>query len=393
MIADVLGVLLGFVSVILLLSIIVTAIVQTIIVTFRLRRITLRWMLELLFCRAMDAHSKAATDKARQLARTVIESIPLVPVSDDNRTKEIAPTDGAGVGNPAVKKAAKSISKISLSELLDLIELFPQELWPESQRENEERLTEFKDRIRASFTQFEYWAQVQFKQITTILAVGVAIGIAFYFQVSTPQLLRDLWSDAEFRASAAGLTANAENNARRLATSQASYEDVASQALNELADQYPSTAILLEEIAAVDSEKVDLMREMELVLESLTIEQRTQMLFDYDRILERLRNERIAELQATIRGAQADLASIDILPWRYGWRFYIDDHTPTLIGRWIGVLFTGALLSLGAPFWYERLKQVAALRQVFQASDSVEQRQIEHERKWTKARGGQKGGS
>jgi hypothetical protein len=57
-----------------------------------------------------------------------------------------------------------------------------------------------------------------------------------------------------------------------------------------------------------------------------------------------------------IKQAVSALSSIDITPLRDGWKYR--DH-------WLGMLITVILLSLGAPFWFEMLRNILRLGDIF----------------------------
>ncbi len=59
------------------------------------------------------------------------------------------------------------------------------------------------------------------------------------------------------------------------------------------------------------------------------------------------------------------LALINVTPLRYGEEFYIGEDAVSNI---LGVLLTAVLLTLGAPFWYDALREVVRWRNVFSPS-------------------------
>ena len=67
-------------------------------------------------------------------------------------------------------------------------------------------------------------------------------------------------------------------------------------------------------------------------------------------------NENLEQVQAITK----QLGRFDIIPWQWGSEFYVKEHAL----QWaniMGILFTALLLSFGAPFWFDRLKDVLNL--------------------------------
>jgi len=76
----------------------------------------------------------------------------------------------------------------------------------------------------------------------------------------------------------------------------------------------------------------------------------------YGAIIDSTASHDIDTAIATASAAVDSLGSIDITPWGQGSVFYAN------AANIFGVLLTAILLSLGAPFWFEQLKNTASLR-------------------------------
>ena len=59
--------------------------------------------------------------------------------------------------------------------------------------------------------------------------------------------------------------------------------------------------------------------------------------------------------------AMGKLSKYDISGWPLGWKFYYKSGSVEWANL-VGVLITAILLSFGAPFWFERLKEVLKLK-------------------------------
>lgn len=208
------------------------------------------------------------------------------------------------------------------------------------------------DRFEASVSKtFLGWMRV----VTFVSALAVAI----FFQVDTFQTLAHLSSDAEARdrlvAAAEPLLAEAEEELAELGDPRA----VLGEVLARLEQEYRQVE---EEIESVSGESGDPAEVRADLRDALADDETTEAVVDrFDALVDQAlvdRAERAEELRelALLRASRLDIA-----PWPRGLDFYMD-------GRWpdfrclVGVLVTALLLSLGAPFWFNQLRILLNLR-------------------------------
>lgn len=358
---------LGFIAVMLLLSLLVTAFTQFVKATFRTKGKHLEVGLTELFA-TIGAGSPAEPqppspdlERAKQLAREVCRSPLLMPVTGTlfgklrdrarpvrtrielDELKEVLNAIGAEErsGNAATKDAAAGSTEKSPDTIVGLAAKVAKGnldvLFPRLERAMDKR--------------FEFWMRV--------FSVTGALIAAFVFQVSAPRLLRDLSTDpvlrARYVAAAEGMLDTVDPRLTRLG----GYDAVADGALERLQEMHPDLAEVLEEASGSDRTKAGVLEELDLVLEGRP--DREQVLRDYESLLDELYADQARVAFEELSRATGELASLDITPWRYGWRFY-SDASGVRWANWLGVLVTAVLLTFGAPFWYSRLKDVANLR-------------------------------
>lgn len=148
-----------------------------------------------------------------------------------------------------------------------------------------------------------------------------AVVVAVVFQLSAPQLIRDLSTDPGLRASV-------------LASMPAELEQTDDQtADDETADDETANNEVAEAAAVAERTRIEIEKQVD------------------------------------------ELARVNITPWRHGKKFYTD--YPANVSNIIGVLLTAILLTLGAPFWYDALKAAVKWRDVFAPAKPPETSQQE----------------
>ena len=67
--------------------------------------------------------------------------------------------------------------------------------------------------------------------------------------------------------------------------------------------------------------------------------------------------------------ATGELAGLDVRPWEKGWSFYTGADGARNI---LGVVITIILVAFGAPLWFQRLKELANLRDALKPKPSAQ---------------------
>lgn len=323
---DALGILIGFVTVILVLSVVSTALVQMTSSLLRLRGRNLFRGLERVLLTAAEASDieKRAIKEGEMDSKKLVEDI-----CSSSGLLEIGASWFPNVPRRLRGPSRSWIDREELKEILDGMEL--------SQ--------DFKDKVDALFPRLEDLTKKRFGFSMRAIAVCWAIVIAVAFQVSAPDLLRDLSIDPEQRKVALDLAARV--GAQR---------DLAGEALSALRAEREDLA---EPLANVESAGPGTVAPISELRTALAEQQGAETIVArYIEILNALQREQVKESMGT-------LAKLDIALWSGGTDFYWTTSGNDCDVEWgnlLGVLMTATLLSLGAPFWFQMLHQLSGLR-------------------------------
>jgi len=357
MILDVLGVLIAFTLVVLLLSIIVTSLVQITQATFKLRgRNLIVGIAALLRLATAPAGAGAVPGAGGSVGGDAAAGAadPRRPDDADRRdARAILNTLAAGNLRPArdpqsllARFLGPTVSWIDRATFLEGANAVGRPV------ANANALTE-------QFKVIEAAMEKRFLFRMRIVAAFWALLVAFVFQVSTPEYLRDLWSKPEMRRQLEEAAAVVLTDATEAMRTFEGYGEASERALEKLAAMHPEARELIEEASGVGTTRPYIVDELNLAVESAP--NRAQIVADYERLLDEERLAYADELAVTAGNAGITLAALRIEPWSGRWEFY-----RTAVGfHWRhfgGVLMTAMLLVLGAPFWFNVLKTLTNLR-------------------------------
>jgi len=370
-----LGILIGFVAIILLLSILVTASIQTISSFARLRHRSLvrgineaqleglskyverRLEAQLITQREADRKASAAGEAGEGAAS-----------ASKGQAAAIATANAAAEVSVPSRRERKCPSVLSGAVIAEIGESINREI---EDARNDKRVTWLDARamlrpVRAAgahaFTLTRAEQQLaralkimedKYLQWTRVITFMLAFLIAGLFQVSTPELLERLQKDHEFRlrAEAAG-----EQLAREV---PAEFEIIlvgpGVRARQEFLKRHPHYKAQLGEMTFEPRSVNDLVADFETALDAE--ENRDALAAEYRELIE----EELASPEALREAARkgvSGLAGLGIEPV-IDWTFFTKLAKP---GYLVGVLVTAVLLSFGAPFWYRILKELVGLK-------------------------------
>jgi hypothetical protein len=368
MILETLNIFLGFVGIMLLLSLMVTALVQAIQSLVGLRARNLKIGIQAL----VEKFQAEQKQRAKQQSNTVTTSEgSSVPEDKEEKglDQELSSCATAMVRDgrfvpchhdqegvkPASKFAGPAYSWISPDELTE--RLVTQGLLTDDDEKG-------KRRVEVLFQRMEAYLNKRFLLYIRYITFVCALGVAVYFQVSTPALLNRLATDSAYREAAATASEHLYVEAETLLKASTNYQNVAEMALEKLAAKHPAHIEYLEQVSGVGEQRGDLLAELEAALAPLSVSDRAQLVKDYELLLDGLRKEAATAAAEQLESLTGKLAAYDITPWASGRSFYAKP------ANYIGVLMTAILISFGAPFWYDRLRELIHLRDALKPKKS-----------------------
>lgn len=339
MLSNLLGVIVAFITVLLLLSLVVMALVQVTQATLRLRGrnllVGVSWLLD--NPRAAGSIVPIGRDDAIKTAARVLSNA--TPVK-----RRVA-----GGRDPNAPLNVLRGPKVTWIDAPDMAQAIAEERGITSPATIKEIGEEFKKLEPAMTDRFTTIAQ----QWTIVWAFV----IAFLFQVSTPALIKSLAiSDARREAILAAVPDVLKQAERVIPAAMAN--DFVDRALARLAQDFPGHDDEFAQASGSTDSKDQMMRELHAVLTG--VPNRDEIVGRYGEIIDDLSFRDADSAIETANNAIDTLEIAGIGFWRDS-QFYVVESG--LNGQnLIGVFITGILLSFGAPFWFQQLKNAANLR-------------------------------
>lgn len=329
---DMLGILIGFTGIMFTLSLLVTALTQAVTGTFNLRAKNLNIGLEAFLKNTLDKETEKTIRKKLVKFNDLAESPPL-------RIPWLSKI-GGGKKKKSSKKDICSTTWIDWREMEALLEDIG----------DAKKMKE----IKMWFQRMEKEMSKRFQSWARHIALICAFLVAFAFQVSTPQLLKKLSTDSQYRTRAALAAEQLVNEQKQNYEQSVQYRHVTATALDQLQDKYPD-CLQLEEVSGIDKTRDDLLSEIKLVLEDHP--NRETIVEDYKSLLDLLYLEGFERAIQNTRKFTDSLARFDIGFWSQGWGYYRGN-----LENFFGVLVTAIFIALGAPFWFNTLQNLVSLR-------------------------------
>ncbi|KPJ51491.1 MAG: hypothetical protein AMJ38_00360 [Dehalococcoidia bacterium DG_22] len=336
MLLDVLGILVGFAAVMLLLSLIVTTLVQLIQHVLGMRSRNLGVGIQAL----LETVLKSGPGEQAENARKVLTEARFVP------------RKASRIARMVDRVTSPSCTWIEPKELVARLKGVGLQL-DESQQEQ----------INQAFDRMGDYLRARFVQHVRVVTIILAFLVAFCFQVSTPALLRDLSTDPELRARYATAAETLVREGELAVEGALSYQDVSEEALRVLQERHPELAAQFEQAGGIGENRADIVAELDLILAEDLPQKRDPLVEEYEQLLTTLHATHAGESLQEARRLVNALARFNITPWAEGWAYYTG---PDGFENWIGVILTTILLTLGAPFWFNTLRSLVNLRDQLQ---------------------------
>lgn len=337
---DTLGVVIAFATVMLMLSLVVTALVQGVGHLLGLRAGNLEKGVKL----TLENVLGQPEPQAKAVAQTVVRRPQILET-----TTATPQAEGAAAPKPGllVKSRTPPLTWIEPQHLPQLVQASGgPTLSPEQQGQ-----------VIDVFQRLDPYLRGRFAYHMRLCSIAVAMVVAFAFQVSAPDLLSELSTNVALRDALVAQAEGALAQAETILANQPRHEDVAEQALDVLKERRPNLADALEEVSGLGDTKQLLVDEMRTVLSEVEGDHEP-VVQEYSALLDRFHKEALSASLETAAEVSHSLGRMNVRYWPHGWGFYRD------FGNWVGVAMTGILLTLGAPFWYELLGNMLKLKDI-----------------------------
>jgi hypothetical protein len=357
MLSNLIGVVLAFVTVMLLLSLIVMALVQLTQALLRLRGRNLIVGIEALLqaegLAPVASQPKQSRLRHREPARhaaTVLNATTaakLRPVRSPNSLVDVVRGPATSTVDP--KDLARAIIRNSQLAAAPPPPAAHQSVVGAAEPPPSPVENDLADKFRA----LEPAMSDRFARSMQILTAAWGLFVAVLFQVNSPALFKTLSTSEVKREAVIALVPSALKQAESSVPTMAE-NDFVDRALGELAQAYPQHKELFDQVSGSTDSREAMLQELRDVMAG--VPNVDAVVARYAQIIDSNTTHDIRSATQAAMTAIDSLDSVDIRPWGQGGAFYMD---ATNI---VGVLITAILLSFGAPFWFQQLKNVAGLR-------------------------------
>jgi hypothetical protein len=235
--------------------------------------------------------------------------------------------------------------------------------------------------IEAAYKKFKYWfevgqerAQQWFTAHTRWFTIGFAIVFAFWFQLDTVEIYKLVSTNRAVRDALVAQSVNVSKQAEKILGDSST---VLQKALNTwkagLTDEKAKAAVQSLTVPATDTRE-RFQQTVKDALEKAAVDTAPALLTDLDKTIDKTVQDSMNDSAKQFSEVKLDLdnTGFALFPlngkgrWGDTWCDGFWKHL------W-GMIFSAALLSLGAPFWFNALKSLASLRTKVAQNISTEQ--------------------
>jgi hypothetical protein len=238
--------------------------------------------------------------------------------------------------------------------------------------------------VKAACKQFQYWfdvsqerAQQWFASHARWLTMAFAVIFAFWLQLDTVEIFKVVSSNRAVRDSLVAQAGIVTKQAEKILVDSPS---VLKQAFdtwrNALTDANARQAVEGEGAAPVPTDTRGSWRQkVQKILEGAGIQTTDSLLLDLDKAIDKTAQENLEASAKQFSEVKLDLdkTGFALFPANGKGRWG-DRWSDGFWKHWWGMVFSAALLSLGAPFWFNVLKSLASLRSKVAQNISTEKK-------------------
>lgn len=236
--------------------------------------------------------------------------------------------------------------------------------------------------VEASYKKFQYWfdvsqerAQQWFTSHTRWFTVAFAIIFAFWFQLDTVEIFKLVSSNRAIRDALVAQSGVVTKQAEQLLGDK---QSVLQQALDAwrsgLTDENAKKAVE-GEVATPKETRGSLQQKIQDKLASAGVQGAEGLIASLGATIDKTVQDNLKESTRQFNEVKTDIdeTGFALFPaegkgrWGEKWSDHFQDHL-------LGMIFSAALLSLGAPFWFNALKSLASLRSKVAENISTEKK-------------------
>ncbi len=373
--------LIAFVAVILLNSLLVTVVTQMVISAFNLRGHNLAWGLTRLLKEIQPGKTEVIDEIVHKVLRHPLVASTEKRLASVIRSEELSQLLIKFAQQPDAYHLSKEATdwvqefvKIDEKQLAEHLEALPDKL--ESMLKDDviaayQKISDTLEKTRQRITQLGVWfdrvsdrMSERFTLRSRWITVGASLIIAFGTQLDSISLMQNIYGNAELRAK---LTASVDAllTKSEQILGQKSTFDVAMDSLRIKTKELdiPAAPTFVNRTGA----EAWLAQIKIKSADSAAVKER--LIAAYDQTLAAVTKTRLGLMgqEALALRDQLDEMGIKLLSKDYNW-----DFRKWGIRKVFGILITVALLSLGAPFWFNALRNLANLRSKIMQSEESE---------------------
>lgn len=342
MLMDILGIVIALSVVMLLLSLIVTSLGQVTQATLRLRARNLRYGL----ATALN-HEVEKPD-----AKSLLEASSILNASDGAALRRLS--------NPTGLMARILVPRVSWMDAEGL-RVAMNAITPMDENDKPKQGKSDIEKTVAYFEKLDKPLRKRFESMMRGVSLFWALVVAAIFQVSTPALIQQLSIDPVLRAQYMAAAPGVMEVASRQIESSQDYADIYQDALATLQQRHPELGDIIATLDTASEYPEGLAEQLSETIEDN--DSRALIVAELEALLQAgLIKQRDLAL-ANTREVAGQLSVLNITPLRHGWEFFTAKDVA--VQNWLGILITTILLTLGAPFWFDTLKNAVAWRDLF----------------------------
>lgn len=375
---ETLDTLIAFVTVILVLSLLVTGLVQFLQYFFRFRGRTLERGLAGLLEGRMPEEAVQGAEDATAAARRVAGRVVRDPLLVHTPPSIIRNGLCSGLGwlakapwvgglfrrlRSLLEDRTTWIEKTELEEALERVlqdsTEEPSKIGGEIQRMHEAR-ARLLEEVGGAFDRWERQLTKRFEHRMRWISFVLSFLVVVTFQVDAFDLLTRLSADAELRNRIGAVTGEVleeEAGVREMLDLRSAAEE----ALERLEIRHQDIQESLEQASGVGPDRASIVAELEAVLADRPEKERDAVLEEYRQLLDEVIAERRRRAEGLIDDALGYTARMGLELWGDD-----DFYHGAPWSRYLGVLAMVILVGFGAPFWFNQLRNLVALRDVLQ---------------------------